>query len=263
MAKFEDYVKAQEEKKSLESEIEDASLQQEERQVAPLTGWEERYKELEKHNSRQAQELGSLRKETDRYRQAFDEYILGDSTPTDEAAVDNPITSDDIYNNPDEAVKKAVDSHPAIKEAKEAKAQRERDALAAREKALRDKHGDYEAVVANPEFIDWVKADTTRIDLAVRADGYDFSAADALFSLYDADKKLTESRTRQTRAKELELATLETGMASEAPSEQTYSRYEMREHMIKARQGNVKSERYLEVHLPKYRAALAQGNVRD
>jgi hypothetical protein len=105
---------------ALTANINDAASQQEARQeqprdpatgqfvadATPSTNWETRYKELEKLNSRQAQTLGDQRK-------LIDEYIVKDPTPNEEPSPQEsyqPITVDDLYEDPNAALQRAVDS---------------------------------------------------------------------------------------------------------------------------------------------------------
>ena len=115
MAKYEDYLPKPEGAVAEEGELADEiaasdSSQQARVDATPEVDWQERYKNLEKLNSQQAQALGT-------YRTMVDEYITKDPTPSesDSPIEDSPITSEDLYENPDEAVRRAVESHPAIK----------------------------------------------------------------------------------------------------------------------------------------------------
>lgn len=246
----------------IQEEIVDASQQQEERTSTPEADWETRYKELEQHNSRQAQELGSLRNENGRYKDAFDEYLLN-PTPTEEPSVHEPITNDDLYERPEEIINNVVDNHPAIREAREANERRRQQGILDSKASFEQRHPKYQETMSDPAFAEWVKQSNTRIGLAQRSDQWDFEAADALFSLYESEQALSGITAEQTAAAALENATLESAGIGEPPPEAKFSRHDMREVMISARRGDAKAERYLEINLPKYRAALAAGQVTD
>lgn len=265
--KFEDYAKRAQGEEGLDSEIKDADDRQEERDSTPAqdVNWEKRYKDLEQHNSRQAQDLGHLKKEVERYQEAFDKYLAGeDPTPDNgDAEAQKPISTDDILDRPDEAINRAIDNHPEIRKAREAAQQAERDALAAAQNQFAEKHPNYQETLTDPAFAEWVRSDRTRVALAQQADQYDFGAADALFSLYEAEQQLNGMQAEAQNRRELEEATLESAGVGDPPADPKYSRTEMREQMIAAKQGDPKAARYLETHLPKYRAALAAGEVTD
>lgn len=263
--KFEDYAKKALGQEGLDEEITEAAVQQEERVSTPEVDWEVRYKELEKLNSRQAQEVGHLRQETEQYRTAFDEYLLNENpTPQEDANTGlTSITSDDLFDRPDEAINQAIENHPAIRDAKEVAERARRQAILDAKKSFESKHPKYQETTADPAFADWVKASGTRIGLAQKADQWDFEAADALFSLYESEQALN-GLTAQTNAEHaLDQASLESAGIGEPPPAAQYSRHEMREMMIASKRGDVKAERYLTQHLPKYRAALAAGEVTD
>jgi hypothetical protein len=266
MASYEEYAKKyaqQEGNDGLGDEIKDAEDQSVARQEADATqqqiDWETRYKELEKLNSRQAQDLGN-------YRKLVDEYI-SNPTPADDATPvqedPKPITSDDLWDDPDAALSRAVDSHPAIREAKEIKAKLEAEAAAKEFTAFQERHGDFQDIAADPTFKNWVFENQTRMSLGMAADKGDLTAADALFSLYKAEKGLAAQSQAQQQADAVAQASLEGGYGAEPPAPDTYSRSEMLEQKIRAKQGDQAAERYVNSHAAAYRKALASGNVRD
>jgi hypothetical protein len=256
MAKYEDYVKKQQEETQVQEEIDAAAVQQEVREsTTPEINWQKRYEDLEVAYSRQGQQMGD-------YRKVIDEFV---STPDVQPQVEvevKPITPDDIYDNPAEAVNRAVDAHPAIirtqeleKELAEAKAKELRDQFALR-------HPDFQKTYESVEFANWVTADPLRDDLRQRAAQFDMTAADALFTLWEAEQKVVES-AQQVEDTQLESVSLETGVGSEPPAPERYSRSEMLDKKIRAKQGDLAAERYVKAHAQAYREALAIGNVRD
>ncbi len=259
MARYEDYAhlaQVQPEENAVNAEIVDAGQQQESRQedTPNVVDWEKRYKDMEVAYSRQGQQLGD-------YRQLVDGYVdsMGSTPePAEEAHDVSPITPDDIYENPDEAVRRAVDSHPAIKRAQELEKELEetrRDAVMAEFGA---RHPGFQETVKTPEFANWINEDPTRIELVKRADGFDMVAADALFTLYEA-----QGVANVAQAQQIDNVGLESGSGAEAPAPETYSRREMLQIMTRAKQGDVAADDYYKAHAPAYRQALALGNVRD
>jgi hypothetical protein len=258
MAKYEDYINPKPEG-GIESEIATADAEQQARELtATPVDWEERYRNLEKLNSQQAQLVGE-------YRQVIDNYITN-PTPASEPAQEEsqPITVDDLYANPDEAVKRAVESHPAIQEARQIKAQFEHQNLQSQVDQFSQKHPDYQEIAQQPEFQVWVQENPTRMALAQSADGYDMNSADALFSLYKAEKGIAQITREQSEAQAINAASLESSTAMIAPQEEPrYSRSEYIDQLKRARQGDLSSEEWVKRNAAGYRAALESGNVRD
>ncbi len=268
MASYEEYAKKylKQEGDNLDSEKAEAEQQETARPEVDSdiqastqsVDWEQRYKELEKLNSRQAQDLGN-------YRKIVDEYITH-PTPADNATAEeepSPITVDDLYDDPNSAIQRAVESHPAIREAKEVKAKLEAEAAARELSAFQERHQDFQDIVADPAFKNWVFENQTRLALAQTADRGDLTAADALFSLYKAEQGLSQTQSQQKQAEDVANASLEGGYGAEPPAPERYSRAAMLEMKIKAKQGDMEAERYVNQHAAAYREALASGNVRD
>ena len=241
----------------IDAEITDAQEQQSARlsDSTPSVDWQKRYQELEKLNSRQAQTLGE-------YRRTIDEFISS-PTSTEQAAPQDtspkPITWDDLSEDPDEAVRRAVESHPAIQEARQLKKKSEE---AERERAIAEfqsRHSDYTEIAQSPEFQNWVVESPTRVELYTRGNQYDFSAADALFSLYKAEKGLNQAKVAEDIS-QAELVSSSGEMVQEPPR---YSRSEYIAKLQAARQGNLEAEAWVKRNAAGYRKALESGNVRD
>lgn len=260
MAKYEDYVKEVQGNKvvsGIEGEIQDSATQQAARQddATQTVDWEKRYSELEKLNSRQAQTLGD-------YRKTIDEFIINPTHTTEANASEelpSPITVDELYDDPNAAVLKAVESHPAIREARELKHSIEQDRRQSELDAFAARHEDYNEIATSPEFQNWVVENPTRTDLFNRGNQYDFSAADALFSLYKAEQGLTQVTSAQEIA-QAELVSSSGEIVQEPP---TYSRSEYINKLMRSKQGDLEAEDWVKTHAANYRVALGSGNVRD
>lgn len=263
MAKFEDYApggaKDPTKQAGLDSEIKDAQDAQAGREdPTPEHDWQKRYEELEKLWSRQSQDLGY-------YRKMVDEHILN-PTPVSQAAEENPepITSDEFFDNPVDAVNKVVSTNPELKRITELENQIKQITASQAAKDFEEMHPDFQDVVQSPEFQNWVVERRSRQALATAANSYDYDAADTLLSLYKAEKGFSQVVNERQQEKAIENASLEGPTGSEPPATQhRYSRSEMFEVMLAAKQGDDKAQRYLTAHLPAYREALAKGNVRD
>ena len=187
------------------------------------------YQELEKERSRQANEIGELRRLTDRLL----DLELKSKGKTVE--VEKPVvTEQDFYSDPFNAVNSVVEDNPTIKKLKE-------DAvLQKRQEAQRlfvEKHPDYQSIASDSEFTKWIAASPIRTDLYSRGDNYDFQAADELFSswkelqtLRGASKDKAVEKVK--RDKELKDATTE---SSSSNSQGTSKKYLRREDIIRLR----------------------------
>ena len=253
--KWEDYkhLHAPTEEDKLDKEIKEAQQQEQARkEAAHDVDWEKRYKDLEIAYSRQGQQIGE-------YRNLVDSFLT--STPEGDAeqvAADTPITSDDLYDNPDVAVRKVVDSHPAIKRVQELETELEKTKREAVMAAFKSKHQNYEELLQDAAFVNWVVSDPTRVELARRGDKGDMIAADALFTLYEVVNKQPEPN--RTAIEDIEL---EDGIGGEPPAPTQYSRSEWMRQLVRAKQGDLEADGYIKANMEKYRKALSDGNVRD
>jgi hypothetical protein len=254
----------------LQGNIEDAQQQQQHRQerprdpetgqfvssAPPPTDWETRYKELEKLNSRQAQTLGEQRR-------IIDSYIMEESSTPGYATPQeppSPITADELYEDPEGALNRAVERHPAIQEARKIREQFEAQQRDNQFHEFTKRHPDYSDIGATPEFQNWVADDPTRVELYNRGNQYDFSAADALFRLYKAETGIAQAQQRQ----DIETAELVSSSGEHMPAEPPkYSRSEYVGKLMRAKQGDLDAEDWIKRNAAGYRQALATGNVRD
>jgi len=263
MARIEDYLPGGDNDPNapaggLDAEIIDAEKDQEKRKKdATSVDWEKRYKDLEVLNSNQAQTVGE-------YRRVIDDYILNPtpaSEPTQEEST--PITSDDLYENPDEAINKAIANHPAIKRAQDIEAQFEAQERDRSLTTFKTSHPDFEEIKSTPEFASWVQESPTRVALYGQANGWDMNSADALFSLYKAEKGISKLESEQQEAEAIQAASLEDSSAQMVTEEPKYSRGEFVDKKMRANQGDQDAERWINRNIAAYRAALESGSVRD
>ena len=257
MAKYEDYVKKDSEEVKIDAEVVDASKQQEERTVStPDVDWKKRYDDLEISYSRQGNQLGD-------YRKLVDDFISTPAVSQEDSVEAVPITPNDIYENPAEAVNRAVEAHPAIQEARELKEDLEEQKANALKETFDAAHPNYQETATSPEFGEWVRENPTRLDLVQRASKFDMISADALFTLWEAEQAAKQTLEETQAATQIDAVNLESGAGAEPPAPERFSRSEMLEQKIRAKQGVQDSIRYVKQHQVAYREALAQGNVRD
>lgn len=165
------------------------------------------HQEAEKLISRHAQEVGEVRK-------LADELIKSQLKPK----VEEEKPKVDFFENPEEAVRLAVESNPEVKQAKQY-------ALLARQAQSRQelltKHPDALDIANTPEFREWLSASKTRTRLAQEADrNFDVDAADELYSTWKALKgtqvRKMDTAEKETRNKVLKSASVDTGGSGES-----------------------------------------------
>jgi len=216
------------------------------------------FQELQTMNSRQAQDLGSMRTLVDNL--AMNPQPVNGPAPVEET---KPITSDDLYDRPAETINDVVSRHPALQRLDNLERQLGQERVEKAQTRFTTKHPDYQMVVGSPEFQGWVAADQTRVGLYHSANNFDFGAADILISLCKAETGLALSQGAVERQEQLHDGMLETGGHYEPPPPETFSRQEWLKTMTRGKQGDLEAEDYINRNYPKYREALAAGNVRD
>ncbi len=181
------------------------------------------YEELEKQFGKQGQELGELRKLTDEF---IKRQLQG--TPDDRdnfQRLENDRQELDILNDPERALESVIQKRlgPVLNEVQEIRKEKMNSKLQAN-------HPDFVEIIQNPEFADWVKNSKVRTELYLKADqGYDFEAADELFSNWKNSKgikKKAESKEvdEKARKESFKNATMETGAVGETSPKKIYRR---------------------------------------
>jgi len=129
------------------------------------------HQEAERMLGRQSGEVGELRK-------VVDEFVLSQSTKKEET-VDEEV---DYFTDPEKAIQKAIENHPAVKEAQKASVDMKKNSA---QSILKDKHPDMAEILADSKFVDWVQESSFRTKLLQQADrNFDYEAADEVFSLW-------------------------------------------------------------------------------
>lgn len=217
------------------------------------------YQEAEKQIGRQGNELGQHRKQLEQYQQILDTYIQGNTVNTQQSVETETDDEVDFFVDPDTAVakriKKELESNPDIKAAREMTQHVTRQAALA---ALEKNHPDWKNLVQNSDFANWIQGSQFRLELAKKADQYDYEAANELFSLY----KERAGYQQQTQAEQVverrqDVQRAATGSAKgtgESRGKRVYRRSDIRELMIKD------PNRYRQLE-PEIRQAYAEGRV--
>lgn len=178
------------------------------------------HQEAEKVIGRQAQEVGEVRKLAD---ELIKQNLGAKSQP-----VEKEEPEVDFFEDPKKAIHKTIETHPDVLAAREASAQFK--LLQAKQK-LAQTHPDYEQVVQNEDFANWVKSSPVRIGLYAKADAEaDFDAANELLSTY---KELRGVRTKQveqqasaSRQQTMKAAQVDSGGTGES-SKRVYRRADL------------------------------------
>lgn len=158
------------------------------------------YQNLERMNSRQAQELGKYRNQVD--------TLLGLREPKDNVTKPKPverkpIEASELLSDPNKALDQVIQSSEVAQKADTA-VQRitELETTLAQQEFVR-KHPKYQEDMQDPEFLKWVQSNELRSNLAQQADkNLNFKAATALWDLWSEHKDLVVNAERSRQQSE-------------------------------------------------------------
>lgn len=176
------------------------------------------HQESEKLIGKQGNEVGELRR-------TVDDFIKTQTSRNLKTDEEPELSDDDFYSDPIQATKRAIDEHPAIKDAKQ-------QAMAMKQAAVQNqiasKYPNFREIASSDEFGNWVKASKVRLELYSRAqDEYDFDSADELLSTWierqEYTKKVTDT-SKLDREQQLKSADMGTSGATESTSKKKYRR---------------------------------------
>lgn len=172
---------------AVEDEVEEEVIQEEAElpkkfQGKSSTEIAEAYENLEKELGRKGQEIGELRKLTDSYLQS-QISTQAETTTTSEPA--------DFYDNPEQAVRQIIDNHPRFREMKE---QNEKQTASLTAQQLEKAHPDFQEVIGDGGFQEWVNGSKIRQRLYKEADSYDFDAADELLTNWKERQMISKTK---------------------------------------------------------------------
>lgn len=159
-------------------------------------------KHARKEMGRQANELGEVRR-------LADELLRSQLKPKQEIEQPKDV---DFFENPEEAIRRAVDSNPKVLQAEQYAAQARKDMAKQRVAQL---HPDFGQIIQDPEFVQFVGASNVRKNLLRAADAYDVEAADELFSTFKQLRAARQSQVsdaeKSARTKTMQAASVDTG----------------------------------------------------
>jgi hypothetical protein len=207
------------------------------------------HQEAEKLLGRQSSEVGELRK-------IVDDFIKTKADEAKRESVNNDSDTEiDFFENPKEAVNKAISSSEEMQQMKELLAQQKQQEVLNKISAA---HPDYVEIVQDASFVDWVKGSPVRIELLQRADKYDFNAANELLSSWKERKDFVSKAkevNEQDRKQQIKAASTGGKGSAEPPSRKIYKRSEIVNLMIKD------PERY-KANVEEFDRAYREGRVK-
>jgi len=185
------------------------------------------HQEAEKLLGRQSSEVGELRR-------IVDDFIKTKVNEAKKESVNNDSDTEiDFFDNPREAVNKAISSSEEIQQMKELLAHQKQQEVLSKISAT---HPDYVEIVQDASFIDWVKGSPVRVELLQRADKYDFDAANELLSSWKERKDFVikaKQVNEKDRKQQIKAASTGGKGSAEPPSRKIYKRSDIVNLMIK------------------------------
>ena len=172
------------------------------------------HQEAEKLIGKHAQEVGEVRK-------LADELIKRQlNTPTKEEVKATEEDEIDFFTDPEKAVSKKIEKHPAIQEAKQQALQLKQMQTINR---LQQEFPKFMQTVADPEFVEWIKGSQIRIQLFNQANAnYDFDSASELLQTWNyvkpkaAPKQEAPQEVRQAQRAAIQQATVDVGGSTQS-----------------------------------------------
>ena len=208
------------------------------------------HQEAERRMSEQGNELSNLRSTLD--AMAFNQSKAHE--PENE-----PITEADFFSDPTNTVNRAIESHPALRQAQD---MAQKMAYAQGLATLQQRHPDLQDVVGSAKFKEWVKASSARMARYQRADQMgDVEEADDLISTFkqlnqvEATTKEVSKRAQKQAVKSASTGAVR-GNSDVQGSRRVYRRADIRELM------RSNPQRYEDLQEEIMRA-YAEGRVRD
>jgi hypothetical protein len=204
------------------------------------------HQEAEKAMGKQGSEVGELRK-------IVDDFVKTQTVKQKAPEVEEEI---DFFSDPDKAIARAIDNHPKIKQAEQ---YTEQMAQAKILSDLQKAHPDYQEVLQDSGFADWITKSNVRKELYARADRkFDFDAADELLSTWKERKQVvsnTVKAEKTSRSNAIRAASTGSSQGSGESSKKTYLRVDIIELMQR------NPDRYQAMQ-PEIMLAYAEGRVK-
>ena len=180
------------------------------------------HQEAEKAMGKQGSEVGELRR-------LVDDYIRAQTISQQAPKVEEEI---DFYDDPSAAVARAIEKHPKVRQAEELAVRMKRaEAL----NNLKSTHPDFNDIVQDSSFQEWVMNSKVRQELYTRADRYfDFDAASELLSTWKERKNVVQQAAdveKISRKQAIKAASTGSTKGTGESSKKTYRRSDIIELM--------------------------------
>jgi len=175
------------------------------------------HQEAEKLLGKQSSEVGELRKLVD----DFVKTQIEAKSPQQETVEDI-----DIFDDPDKYIEQKFATHPKLKEVEElTRSMKQQEIL----NKLQSSHPDFQQIIKDDKFGEWVTKSKVRTELYQRADQkFDFDAADELLTSWKERQNIVkETAQMQETDRKRQLKSASTGNAKgsgESPSRKIYRR---------------------------------------
>lgn len=175
------------------------------------------HQEAEKLIGKQGSEVGELRR-------VVDDFIKT-QTSKDLKTQEPELEDGDFFVDPKSTVNRAIDNHPAIKQAKEASLSMKRTETLTK---IANQFPNYMEIVSDPSFAEWINKSKVRSELFVRAENnFDFDSAQELLSIWQERQAVTNkaiATSKLDRDNQLKTADVGTSNSSESVSKKKYRR---------------------------------------
>ena len=168
------------------------------------------HQESEKLIGKQGAEVGELRKIVDSYITAQIQPNSAQAQPQEEPEVD-------FFEDPDKAVERAIEKHPAVQQASaQARQFQQQNAMS----QLQQKHPDMTDVLQDPKFADWIGASEVRKQMFVEADrNFNPALADELITLYKERAGVAQQAQQvEQQSRKAQVRAASTGTTATAPN---------------------------------------------
>lgn len=169
---------------------------------------------------KQAQEVGEVRKLAD------DLIKQNLSSKPKQQEVSEPEI--DFFENPQKAVEQSVSNHPDVLAGRQAAQDFKKMQI---QQKLTQEHPDFNQIVKDPEFINWVKSSNVRLGLYAKADGeFDYDSAHELLGTFKQLRgikvKANEKEAQASRTQTMKAAQVDVGGSGES-SKRVYRRADL------------------------------------
>jgi hypothetical protein len=213
--------------------------------------------ELSKILLEKERQIGQQGNELHNLRSTLDAMALNTSKASEPEP--EPITEADFFSDPTNTVNRAIESHPALRQAQE---MAQKMAYAQGLATLQQRHPDLKEVMGSPKFVEWIKSSSVRTARFQKADQTgDVEEADDLISTFKQLNQVEETAKQASqKAQKQAVRSANTGAvrgnSDVRGSRRVYRRADIRELM------KTNPKRYEDLQ-PEIMQAYAEGRVRD